>query len=82
MWSFVVFVAAAAGLCAGTYRWTRRALLAMAAGVVVPTVGDILALRAQGRDAFELFAIVIAIIVSFVASFLTLMLLSFSEEED
>lgn len=82
MWSFIVFVAAAAGLCAGTYAWTRRALLAMAVGVVIPTVGDILILRSHGRDAFEWFAIAIAVIVSLVVSFLTLMLLSFSNEND
>lgn len=82
MWSLVVFAAASAGLCAGAYAWSRRALLAMVVGVVVPTVGNILILRSHGRDAFELFAIAIAIVVSLVVSFLTLMLLSFSDEDD
>ena len=82
MWSFMVFVAAAGGLCAGTYLWTKRALLAMTVGVVTPSVGEILILRSHGRDAFELYAIAALIVVSSIVSFLTLMLLSFSEDDD
>jgi hypothetical protein len=79
----VAFVAVSAGLCGAAYLGTKSVLLALTAGVLLPSVGNLILMRAMhGADAFELYVLAIGLVVSFVVSFLTLALLSFSEEDD